>query len=144
MKGKIELYNTEELQWVNDLAFFRSLMGRVPWMSRFGSGRIKSLSFDEENGAGAYLIDLPEGYDPFQMHAHGGNEYSFILEGELHHDATVLTPGSYLYFPKEIEHGPFIPGKGGCILYTVIDGAFFSKDFISELMAGGRAARHRA
>ncbi|MEK7217077.1 MAG: cupin domain-containing protein, partial [Chloroflexota bacterium] len=127
MKGKIELYNSEELQWVNDLAFFRSFMGRVPWMSRFGSGKIKALSFDEESGAGAYLLDQPEGYDPFQAHAHGGNEYSFILEGELHHDGRVLTPGCYLYFPKEVEHGPFVPGKGGCVLYTVIDGAFFSK-----------------
>jgi anti-sigma factor ChrR (cupin superfamily) len=144
MKGKIELYNSEELQWVNDLALFRSLMGRVPWMSRFGSGKMKALSFDEESGAGAYLIDWPEGYDPFQTHAHGGNEYCFVLEGELHYQGKVLVPGSYLYFPVEVEHGPMTPGRGGCVYYTVIDGPFFSRAFVEQLMAGGRAARHRA
>ena len=144
MKGKIEIYNHEDLQWVNDLAMWRSLMGRVPWMTRFGQGKMKNLSFDEETGAGAWLIDWPEGYDPLQTHAHGGNEYCFVLEGELLHEGKMITPGSYLYFPKEVTHGPFLPGKDGCVFYTVVDGPFFSQGFIDDIMAAGRAARHRA
>lgn len=142
MNGKVEAFTVENLQWVNDVALYRSLMGRVPWVERFGQGRVKSLSFDEKNEAGAWLIEWPTGYNPLQEHAHGGNEHVYILEGELIFEGKVYAVDSYMYFPKGVRHS-YAPGKHGCRFLSIVDGPFFDEEFIQELMATGPASRHR-
>ena len=141
---KIELFHESEVLWQEDLPILRALNGRVPWNLRFGLGRMKVLSYDQHTDAGAYLMEWPEGYDPLGVHSHGGDESLLVLEGELLHDGKSLGPGTYFHAPKEIQHGPFIAGAGGCIFYTVVDGPLFSEEYVNDLLASGRAARHRA
>src|SRR5262245_30399840 len=99
---------------------------------------MKVLSFDQFTGAGAYLMQWPEGYDPLGVHSHGGSESLLVLDGRLLHHGKSLEPGSYFHAPEGAPHGPFVAGPGGCVFYTVIGGPLFSEEFLSELMVSGR------
>ena len=82
---------------------------------------VRILGRNEETGACGILFKMEPGAE-LPRHGHPSTEQSMSLEGEVEIEGKKYGPGSYLYNPPAIEHGPFKAGAKGWIAYCAFDG----------------------
>jgi anti-sigma factor ChrR (cupin superfamily) len=95
-----------------------------------GSGRltlpagvkIKLLNEDvADNNRVDFLVRFPPGYHE-PVHHHVGLHFGIVLEGsQIVPGGKVNTPGTYVYAPAEVVHGPFDYPEG-CTLFGSMAG----------------------
>jgi quercetin dioxygenase-like cupin family protein len=104
--------NTKDMEWADDTEVLTLPEGV----------QIKVFSTDPEKGRSDMMVRFPPGYvEP--RHAHGGSHSGIIVEGEMHVEGKVLTPGDYVFGPgNNIPHGPMGYPKG-CIVFASFTGS---------------------
>jgi quercetin dioxygenase-like cupin family protein len=101
---------------------------KIEWqpIEKLGPGAwLKVLSYDEETGAGAYLVKFDDGFHE-PRHSHPGAHDIFFIQGCLVETETgkESKAGTYFYSPAGVEHGPF-DAKGDTIFFAYFDGPVF-------------------
>ncbi len=83
---------------------------------------IRILGRNEETGACGVLFKMEPGAESPREHGHTSTEQIMSLEGEVEIEGKKYGPGSYLYIPPAVEHGPFKAGAKGWIAFCAFDG----------------------
>jgi quercetin dioxygenase-like cupin family protein len=84
---------------------------------------IRLLLLDVVTGAKHYLMRYPSGLKA-QWHRHSTDQTVVVLEGKLKVNDTIIGPGSYCHFPRDVpmHHAP--AGDEDCLFVTIFHGTF--------------------
>ena len=104
-----------------------------PWepsdAAGFPGGMHRVYKTGEQDGIQVMIGTLPPGFvEPEHVHE-DIDHWGVIVEGEMHVDGKVLGPGSYVYAPRGVRHGPFHYPVGATIFVTVRGPGEFDHDF---------------
>ena len=95
----------------------------IEWIKLPFSGcAIRILERNEETGACGVLFKMEPGAESPREQGHPSTEQIMSLEGEVEIEGKKYGPGSYLYIPPTIKHGPFKAGVKGWIAFCAFDG----------------------
>lgn len=92
-----------------------------------GTHRVYKSGADD--GIQGIIGTFPPGFvEP--AHTHDDvDHWCVVIEGEMHVDGKVLGPGSYIYAPRGVCHGPFHYPVGATIFATVRGPGAFTHEF---------------
>jgi anti-sigma factor ChrR (cupin superfamily) len=75
---------------------------------------------DSDNDRMDFLVKFPPGYSEPE-HFHAGLHFGLILEGKQEVGGRTFGPGTYVYAPPHVMHGPFHYPEG-CTLFGSMAG----------------------